>query len=308
MTICSGKVLEGYGSSYHVFYRERLISCVLRGKFRQTLKETHNPIAVGDSVKFSILEDGSGVIEELMERKNKISRPTKWGPSKEKVIVSNVDQLIAVVSVKNPPLKTGLIDRMLVVTEREGIKGVICINKSDLIDVAEIDDIIAEYRKLRFRVFPVSALTGEGVDELRSALEEKFSVFMGQSGVGKTSLLNRLQPGIDRRVREISEASDKGKHTTSHVSAVYTDFNALIVDTPGFRSFGIWGVEKGNIDVMFREFRRYIDNCRFRPCSHTHEPGCAVQDAVEQGKIAAFRYENYVRIYESYSEEVDPFN
>jgi len=307
MKLFTGKVLEGYGSSYAVLCRNRLYSCTLRGRFRRTLKDTHNPIAVGDRVKFSLVTGTGGVIEELCRRRNKISRPTKWGPVKERIIVSNVDLIAAVVSAKSPPLKTGLIDRMLLVAEREGLQGIVCINKSDLAAAGELEPVVAMYRKLRYRVFMTSALTGEGADLLRSALTGKFSVFIGQSGVGKTSILNRLQPGLSSRVREISSYSGKGKHATSYVYAVYCDFGGMVADSPGFRDFGLWGIEPVEVGDLFREFRRYRGACRFSPCSHIHEPDCAVKEAYERGAIAPSRYENYRRIYNSFNETESTF-
>jgi len=307
MKLLTGRVLEGYGSSYTVLYRDRFYSCSLRGKFRKILTTTHSPIAVGDRVRFSPFSDNEGVIEELLERSNKISRPTKWGPVKEKIIASNVDRIVAVVSAKNPSLRTSLIDRMLLVAERESLKGVVCINKTDLVSPGSLDPVVNVYRKLRYRVFLVSAATGDGIDELRAELKGRFSVFLGQSGVGKTSILNRLQPGLDLDVREVSSYSNKGKHTTSYVSAIHCDFGGMIADTPGFRDFGLWGIEPMEVRDLFREFRRYHDKCRFNPCSHIHEPGCAVRNAYKRGVIAASRYENYKRIYESFFEENSTF-
>ncbi|MFC1730529.1 ribosome small subunit-dependent GTPase A, partial [candidate division KSB1 bacterium] len=203
-------------------------------------------------------------------------------------------------------LKTGLIDRMLLVAEREALRSIICINKSDLIAPGELDPVIAVYRRLRYCVVLMSALTGENLVMLRELLKGKFSVFIGQSGVGKTSILNRIQPGLDLKVQDISSGSDKGKHTTSYVSALHCDFGGVIVDTPGFRDFGLWGITSRDVTDLFREFRRYAGKCRFTPCSHIHEPVCAVKTAREQGRIADFRYENYRRIYESFSEETAP--
>lgn len=297
-----GMVVEVYGSFYIVFHRNKYVSCTLRGKFRKLLSETHNPIAVGDRVKFSYLDNNDGVIEELMPRRNKISRPTKWGQIKERIIASNVDQLVAIVSTKQPALKTGLIDRIILVAERENLRFVLCINKIDLINDGEINDIIAIYRKLRYPIVASSAETGAGIDELKSILKNKFSVFVGQSGVGKSSILNILQPGLNIRVREISNYSNKGKHTTSSVTAVPCDFGGFIADTPGFRDFGLWGIKKEEMGFLYREFRRYSDKCKFNPCSHIHEPECAVKDACHRGAISELRYDNYVRIYHSYDE------
>ncbi len=303
MKLFKGRVLEGFGSSYTVLYRGGLYSCTLRGKFRKILKETHSPIAVGDYIKFSKLKNKDGVIEELLERKNKISRPSKWGPSKEKIMVSNVDHIVAVISAKNPDLKTNLLDRMLLVAERESLQALICINKADLVEKTELDPVLELYTKLRYRIMAVSALSGFGLEDLKDRLKNKFSVFIGQSGVGKTSLLNRIQPNLDLKVQEISRYSNKGKHTTSFVSTFHLDFGGMIADTPGFRDFGLWGVQPEELVYLFREFRRYYDKCRFNPCSHVHEPGCAVREAVSKEKITELRYNSYKKIYNSFKEQ-----
>ncbi|MFC1565138.1 ribosome small subunit-dependent GTPase A [candidate division KSB1 bacterium] len=265
-TVLTGRVLEGYGSSYSVLVGTRILSCKLRGRFRLELRESHNPIAVGDKVNFSLIDDNDGVIEELHPRSNKISRPTKSGARKERIIAANVDKLIAIVSAKNPDLKPGLIDRMLLVSERENVGGAVCINKWDLTGAGELDDIVSVYRDLHYDVFTTDAVNGVGVDELKNALDGRFTVFLGQSGVGKTTLLNRIIPGLNRKTREISKYSDKGKHTTSYVSAVALESGGMIADTPGFRDFGLWGIEQDELAGLYREFRLYEDNCRFNPC------------------------------------------
>lgn len=297
-----GRVLEVYGNFYTVFHGNTFTPCTLRGRFRQTLNETHNPIAVGDKVKILTFGDNEGVIEELLPRRNKISRPTKWGHIKERIMAANVDQIVAVLSVKQPALKSGLIDRILLVAEREGLKCVLCVNKIDLTYDPAVDEVLEVYRKLKYSVVKTSAITGEGVDKLCDMVKNKFSVFIGQSGVGKSSILNELQPGLNLKVREISTYSNKGRHTTSSVVAVPCDFGGLIADTPGFRNFGLWGIEKEKMGFLVREFRRYADKCKFNPCFHIHEPDCAVKDAHERGVISDMRYENYIRIYNSYDE------
>ncbi|MCP4726287.1 MAG: ribosome small subunit-dependent GTPase A [bacterium] len=298
-----GKVLEGYGSSYSVLIRTKTYNCMLRGRFRLELKDSYNPIAVGDRVKISKVGDTDGVIEELLPRDNKISRPTKSGVKRERIIAANIDKLVAVVSTIKPDLKPGLIDRLLLVAERESVKGAICINKWDLAEKGEFDNIVKIYKDLGYEVFTTDALSGDGVEDLENALKDRFTVFIGQSGVGKTTLLNKIIPGLNRKTQEVSDYSDKGKHTTSYVSAVALESGGMIADTPGFRNFGIWGVEREEIAGLYREFRKFEDGCKYSPCTHYHEPHCAVKDALEDGKISELRYENYRRIYESFDEE-----
>ncbi len=300
--LLTGKVLEGYGSFYTVLYRKLLFSCTLRGKFRRISRNVHTPIAVGDRVKFNRIDNTTGVIEELLPRRNRISRLTKWGAVKERIFASNVDQIVAVVSTKNPRFTTGLIDRMLLVAEREKLKGIICINKIDLIDVHEIEKTIVAYRKLRYVVVPMSAKTGSGIQDMKRLLQKKFSVFIGQSGVGKSSILNRLDPGLKLRVQEISKYSKKGKHTTSSVAVVPLCFGGMIADTPGFRDFGLWGIDQKDVCGLYREFRRYASQCKYQPCFHVREPVCSVKTAYEKGRVTSWRYENYVRIFDSFTE------
>jgi len=298
----TGRVLAGYGKSYPVKYRGRVYQCALRGKFRLMEDWTSNPVAVGDRVRFRIIDEMNGVIEEIQPRRNRISRPTKEGRIKERIIVANVDQIFVVVSVKEPVLKAGVIDLMLLAAERERVRGVICINKIDL-DEAGIAGAAAEmYTKLRYTVILVSAKTGAGMDALEKVVAGKFSVFIGQSGVGKSSLINRLVPGLNQRVQEISKYCGKGKHTTAFVIAVPYG-SGLIADTPGFKDFGLWGINKRNLREFFREFRRYDYQCKFQPCFHISEPRCAVKDAYQAGKMAPSRYENYVRIFEALERE-----
>ncbi|MFC1555420.1 ribosome small subunit-dependent GTPase A, partial [candidate division KSB1 bacterium] len=262
----------------------------------------YNPIAVGDKVRIELINDDSGVIEELLPRKNAISRPTRIGTIKEKIIAANVDRLVAIVSAKEPRLKTGLIDRMLLVAERQDLKCTICINKTDLLGEGENLEEVECYKNLRYNIIQTSTVTGDGIEDLKKKLIGAFSVFIGQSGVGKSSILNSLQPGLDLKVQKVSGHNEKGKHTTSYVSAVFYDFGAVIADTPGFRNFGLWGLTKEDIAELYREFRKYSGTCRFNPCFHIHEPVCGVKDAFESGKIAKSRYENYVRIFDSFDE------
>ncbi len=297
-----GRVLEGYGSSYSVLIGKETYSCKLRGKFRLELKDSYNPIAVGDNVDVTMIEDGEGVIEKLYPRENKISRPTKSGALKERIIAANVDKLVAVVSTRKPDLKPGLIDRILLVAERESVRGAICINKWDLSGGGEFDEIVGIYRKLNYDVYTTDAVNGDGVDELKEALRDRFSVVIGQSGVGKTTLLNRIIPGLNRKTQEVSDYSYKGKHTTSYVSAVALETGGMIADTPGFRNFGIWGIKREEMAGLYREFRELEEDCKYSPCTHYHEPFCAVRDAVGES-VSELRYENYRRIYESFDEE-----
>jgi ribosome biogenesis GTPase len=212
------------------------------------------------------------------------------------MLVANVDLLVIVTSAAEPRLKPNLIDRLLVTAERAEIRPVICINKIDLVDAAELMPLVGVYGQLGYEVLLVSAATGVGIERLRRRLAGAESVVTGQSGVGKSSLLNAVEPGLDRRVQTVSEENQKGKHTTTTAELIPFSFGGYVVDTPGIRQFQLWDVIAEEVSGYFRELRPYVSRCRFPDCTHTHEEDCAVKDAVADGWIDTRRYESYVQI------------
>ena len=257
------------------------------------------PVAVGDEVVISIAEDNTGMIENVEERQSMFFRPAKGLDSKKQVIAANIDQLAAVASVKQPALKPGLIDRFLIAAEIGGLNPLVIINKIDLGRIPLVDELQQGYADLDIKCHIMSAITGEGTDELSASLAGHKTIFAGHSGVGKSTILNRLVPGLDIRVAEVSEATDKGVHTTTNVELYALPNGGYVVDSPGLKILGLWDVRKEELFQFYPEFHEFHDDCRFTGCSHTHEPDCAVKKAVNSGRIPEFRYNSYVTIYNS---------
>ncbi|HSK89185.1 MAG TPA: ribosome small subunit-dependent GTPase A [Anaerolineales bacterium] len=280
----------------------------------RTAAEPIDLVAVGDRVRFIAANDGSGKITEVLPRRNKLARktavPMPSARSSEQVIVANIDQVVPVFAAANPAPKWNLLDRYLVSAESAGLAALVCITKLDLVQAendparAELWLAVEEYRQSGYPIFLTSAATGEGLDQLKQALQGRISVFLGKSGVGKTSLLNALQPGLGLRVNEVSQVTGKGKHTTTHLEMFPLEFGdaagatgGAIVDTPGVREFGLWDVDEDDLALFFPEMRPYIGRCRFGlDCKHDEEPGCAVRTAVTAGRISPRRYQSYLRL------------
>jgi len=270
--------------------------CMLRGLLKSLETQEHNVIAVGDRVIFLPLDDGTGVIERILPRRTILSRKYM---EREHVVATNVDQLVIVVSVDAPPLRIRLIDRYLVAAENGGLVPIILLNKMDLAADDSARRAMQVYPGLGYEVVFCSAKTGEGLDEVKGSLAGKNSILAGQSGVGKSSILNALQPGLHLQVAEVSKTTRKGAHTTTGVTLLSLDFGGYVVDTPGIREFALWDVAAADLPFLFPEFEEYIGKCRFRGCTHTHEPGCEVRQALQEGKINPDRYDSYCRLMES---------
>jgi len=267
----------------------------------QKVNDIHmvDPVAIGDCVKFVIAEDGTGMITEVLPRRNKFARSAAGGKTLEQVIAANVDQMVLVFAATLPDPQWNLLDRFLVTAEEAEIPALIALTKLDLVPPGMFDDVMDEYRALGYRVVQTSTVDGTGIEEVRAELKDKLSVLVGKSGVGKTSLLNAVQPGLGLRIGEVSKALQKGKHTTTHVEMIPLDFGGSIVDTPGMRQYAMWDVDDGDLAYFFREMRPYIGTCRFGvDCTHRTEPGCAILRAVGAGKISERRYKSYVRMLE----------
>lgn len=280
-----GVILKALSGFYYVHTGEgEPVACRARGKFRH---QRVTPL-VGDRVRITLLEDGTGRVDEILPRRNQFYRPA----------VANVDQLVVVASQAVPATDPFLIDRVVSIAEARDCEPLICINKCDL---EPADGLYATYQAAGLRTLRVSAETGEGIPELRALIAGKVSAFTGNSGVGKSSILNALQPDFRLQVGEVSEKLGRGRHTTRHVELFRLENGAIVADTPGFSSFDIDGVElceKEALAATFREFRPYLEECRFIGCAHVKEKGCAVLAAVEEGRIPRSRHESYVRLYE----------
>ena len=297
-----GKVIKSTGSWYVVLDETgRPWECRLRGKIRLDGLRSTNPVAVGDNVVFE-QEPGktTGVIKKIEPRNNVIVRKSVNLSKASHIIASNVDLAIVVATVALPRTSTGFIDRFLVTAEAYHIPAALVFNKCDLYGEAEqrdADALMACYNGLGYPSFLVSAKTGEGLDRLQDLMRDKICLFTGHSGVGKSALANALDPSLNLRIGAISDVHNKGKHTTTFAEMHRLAFGAWIVDTPGIREFALYDMETETLAQRFPEMRHLMSECRFANCTHTHEPGCAVKQAVEDHAIAEWRYANYLRMY-----------
>ncbi len=256
-----------------------------------------DPVAIGDEVEYVPDGHAAGLIVAVMPRKNKWVRRAAGFQPLEQVIVANLDQVVAVMAAAEPTPKWELLDRYLVAAEAAELPAIICLTKMDLVDEEDLRAEIDTYRSLGYRVLLSSKITGEGMDEVKETLRDKLSVFIGKSGVGKSSLLNALQPGLGIRVKEISASTHKGKHTTTHLEMFDLAWGGRVVDTPGMREFAFWQIKPEELPALFPEMRPFLGACQFRSnCSHSHEPGCAVKAAVDAGRISERRYQSYLRL------------
>jgi ribosome biogenesis GTPase len=282
-----------------------LLKCPIRGRLFQAESSAKNPVAVGDRVRVSPGEsENEGRVDAVEPRRNRLSKPVADSAGRrEQVVVANVDYLAIVVSAARPPLRPGLIDRFLIAAGRQGIEPVVIVNKIDLVDRDELEAEMSAYAGLGKRLVYTSALKPIGLERLRRLLAGRQTVFVGHSGVGKSSLLNALLPDLGLRTRDVSRKSGRGVHTTTQVVLYEFDEGGSVIDTPGVRAVGLWNVEPEDVDVYFEEITTVSEGCRFRGCTHRHEPDCAVEAAVEKGEIDPRRFASYLRIVESLEEE-----
>ncbi|MXV17982.1 ribosome small subunit-dependent GTPase A [Hufsiella ginkgonis] len=297
-----GLVTKSTGSWYQVLTRNGgRFDCRIKGKFRIKGITTTNPVAVGDEVDFE-LEPGqqTGVITRLHDRKNYIIRKSINLSKQGQIIASNLDQAFLVVTLASPRTSLGFIDRFLVTAEAYGIPASLVFNKLDLFSDEGLE-ILQEYQfiyeHIGYSCFSVSALEGTNVDQVQDALKDKVTLFSGHSGVGKSSLINQLMPGLALRTTEISEWHDKGMHTTTFAEMYELPAGGFLIDTPGIRELGIVDISPQELGHFFPEMRNRMSGCRFHNCRHINEPGCAILQSVESGEITLSRYESYLSIY-----------
>jgi ribosome biogenesis GTPase / thiamine phosphate phosphatase len=289
-----GLIIRAQSGFFTVETGEGAVVCQLRGRLKQG-RHDGDLAAVGDRVLVTVLTDGSGVIEEVQQRKQAIVRldPRPRG-FYQQVLLANCDQAVFVFACAQPNPKLRMLDRFLVIAEKQSIPATIVANKIDLVD--DPKKIFGLYEPLGYRVIYTSAETGAGVDELREALAKRISALAGPSGAGKSSLLNALQPGLGLAVNEISAAMNKGKHTTVARQLIPLAGGGYMADTPGWKSLALWDTEPEEMDAYFPELSPLVAECQFSDCSHTHEPGCAVLTALKAGKIHPERYDSYLRL------------
>ncbi|MCA5005887.1 ribosome small subunit-dependent GTPase A [Sphingobacterium bovistauri] len=297
-----GLVIKSTGSWYQV--QDELgnqYDCRIKGKFRTKGIKTTNPIAVGDWVNFELEADqNTGIITELEPRRNYIIRKSVNLSKQTQIIGANLDQAILVVTLASPPTSLGFIDRFLVTAEAYSIPAILVFNKLDLFSDEGLE-ILADYRgiyeKLGYPCYQVSAAEGTNIDDVIALLKDKVTLVSGHSGVGKSTLINSIVPKASLRTGNISDSSDKGKHTTTFAEMIQLPFGGKLIDTPGIRELGIVDIEKQELSHFFPEMRAFLNKCRFNNCIHINEPGCVVLDAVEAGHIESSRYESYISMY-----------
>jgi len=290
-----GRVLRVQG--LHSIVREEdgtVRHCATRRLLKTLSTDQRHVVAAGDIVWFRPEGEREGIIERVEPRHGVLCRSSR---GKQHLLVTNVDQLLIVASAAQPRLKPNLLDRYLVTAEKAGIEPILCINKVDLVNTADLQPLVGVFSQLGYVVLLTSVATGQGIESLRETLQGRETAVTGQSGVGKSSLLNLIEPGLSLRVQSVSAESDKGRHTTTTAELIPLSTGGFVVDTPGIRQFQLWDIVPEELAGFYRELRPYVSHCRYPNCTHTHEEPCAVKDAVADGYIDVRRYEAYLQIH-----------
>ena len=305
----TGLVYKSTGSWYTVkTLNGKVYECRIKGKFRIKGIKSTNPISVGDIVDFELEtknDEVTGIIHRIQERKNYVIRKSVNLSKQTHIIASNVDQIFLLVTINNPPTFPSFIDRFLVSAEAYSIKTILLFNKIDTYDddtLLEVKYLVSIYRKIGYECIGISAKTGKNIDKVKQLMIDKVSIFSGHSGVGKSTLINAIEPGLDLKTKEISEQHQQGQHTTTFAEMFDLSFGAKIIDTPGIKGFGVVDMEKEEVGDYFPEFFELKQDCKFNNCLHIHEPQCAVKEALDNDDIAFSRYRSYLQILEGEDE------
>lgn len=295
-SVHTGLIIRTQSGFFTVMTKAGPVVCHLRGRLKHGPR-TGDLAALGDRVRLRVLADGAGVIDEVEERKQAIVRldPRPQGVYRQ-ILLANADQAVFVFACAQPTPKLRMLDRFLVIAEKQGIPALIVANKMDLVGRERAQEIFGLYPPLGYPVLYTSAKTEEGIESLRAALTGKVNALAGPSGAGKSSLLNAIQPGLGLAVNEVSAAAKKGKHTTVVRQLFPLAGGGYVADTPGWKSLALWDTEPEELDGYFPELRSLVAGCQFSDCTHVHEPGCAVLAALERGEVHPQRYESYLRL------------
>ncbi len=322
-----GLVVKKTFGQYFVKFDQQLIPCSINSKLRKQLVypiadpssiarkvvtvkdiDSVDPIAVGDRVEFIYTNPNEGMIVDVLPRRNKLSRPSVDGARRsksqplEQVLAVNIDQALVVMPITNPAPAWNLLDRYLVTTEAAHIPAIICFTKTDLLEKENVFSEVKVYEYIGYPVVMSSSTNGHGIDQVRSILKDKCSVLWGKSGVGKSSLLNAVQPGLGLRVNEVNEHNSEGRHTTTHMEMIDLDFGGSVIDTPGLRQFKLWNADSDDIAYFMPDLKPFVGQCKFGlDCTHEREPGCTIRSAVSAGQIDQRRYESYLEMREYFS-------
>ncbi len=308
----AGRVVKTQSGFYTVETEEGPVTSQITGRLKEIKEDTHltrDLVALGDFVTVDRQADGSGIITAVHPRQNALSRVAAnpaagTAAEMEQIIIANCDQAIFVLAATQPKPQPRGLDRLLVTAEKAEIDTIIiCVNKIDLLKPDQAEALFSLYRDIGYSVLYTSTVMDEGIPALRAALQGKVSVFTGPSGVGKSSLLNAIQPGLTLQTADVSNANQKGRHTTRFSQLIALDEGGYVADTPGIRSIAPWDIEPDELDHYFREMRPFVPDCRFADCTHMHEPGCAVLAALQRGDITQQRYDSYLRLREELEDQ-----
>ena len=296
-----GRVIKVFGLQSVVEAEDgKHYRCAVRRLLKSLMTEERSIVTTGDLVWFRLSGNEEGMIERVEPRHGVLTRSSR---RRQHILVANVDQLVIVMSLVEPDLKQHLIDRYLAAAQAGGLAPILCLNKADLVDAWRMQTLIGAYCQLGIPTLLTSAVDGEGIERLRELLADRATVFSGQSGVGKSSLLNAIQPELSLRVRTVSEVNQKGRHTTTTAELIKLDTGGWVVDTPGIRQLQMWNILPAEVEGFFPEFRPYIALCSFPDCTHTHEDRCAVKEALNRRQISVRRYHSYIGMFTGSMEE-----
>jgi ribosome biogenesis GTPase len=294
--LIEGTVVENRGAYFEVLVDGRVLRCLLRGRLKKGKQRRATPLAAGDRVKIALLEPGRGVIEEILPRESALSRTAAGSRPLQHTLVANIDQAIIVFAAAEPRPDLFMLDRFIVAAIASGLECVICINKCDLVDGEPLRARLAVYRQCGYRLLYTSAVRGEGLEDAKQVLKDRRSVICGPSGVGKSSLLNAVAPGLALRIGEIGNVTHKGRHTTSSISLLELPFGGWIADTPGLRQLDFWDVSPEKVAAAFPDLQPYLGRCKYSNCTHGDEPGCTVREALKAGSVDSRRVRSYLQL------------